>query len=190
MTMQIRPNGNGPALSPSRDIAYRFVEITAAGMTLLTLEQLRDEDRLLLDQLPDGLKTVQDCATALGNAITRFVGPQRASDVVTALRDSGYLNAPPMARFLVEAAIGRALFSFGCHGLREVTYAGFTQPGECKLQSALIASGFLNDTDSFKQHLDAVAAAQLQFRVDELERENERLRRAIQYDRTKLKEIE
>lgn len=190
MTMQIRPNGTGPALSPARDIAYRFVEITAAGITLLTLEQLRDEDKQLLEQVPNGLEAVQECATALGNAITRFVGPEKAADVLTALKDSGYLDAPAQVRFLIEAAIGRALFSFGCHGLREVTYAGFTQPGECKLQSALIASRLVTNPDALNKHMDAIAAAQLQFRVDELERENDRLKRAIQYDREKLKEIE
>lgn len=190
MTMQIRPNGTGPALSPARDMAYRFVEVTAAGITLLTLEQLRPEDKQLLEQIPDGLDKLQECASALGNAITKFVGPEKAPDVITALQQSGYLDAPAYARFLVEAAIGRALFSFGCHSLREVTYAGFTQPGECKLQSALIASKLVNDSTALSNHMNAIAAAQLQFRVDELERENERLKRAIQYDKEKLKDIE
>jgi hypothetical protein len=186
MTMQIRPGGNGPALSPSRDLAYCFVEITAAGATLLTTEQLREEDYELVKHIPDGLSAVQDCLVALGTAISKFSGPERADTVLAALESTGYLRTDLYARFLVEAAIGRALLSFGCHALRSATFAGFLPPEECKLQTAMLASQMVQEPAAFKLFMDTVAAAQYELRVRQLEQENERLRQAIQYDQKKL----
>lgn len=189
MAMNITPISGGPPMSPARDMAYQFVEVTAAGAMLLTLEQLRDEDKTLIDQIPDGLSEVQRCVESLGTAITKFVGPAKAENVTAALVASGYLTCHPRARFLVEAAIGRALLSFGCHALRSVTVAGFIPPQQCKLEFAALAGAMLKDPAAFDARTKSLDLAQLECRVNELQRENEKLRRAVQYNKQKLESV-
>lgn len=141
--MQIRPrNGDGPAYSPQRDLAWIYAPAMREALQALDQVRWTDEMAALIQKLGITEEDISVAVATLVDAHRYIVNHADVATPVQALETAGWYRSKPEARYLIYGRLGEVLFGGFFLALRD-TSEFCKESSQAKEIAEFIAAGRL-----------------------------------------------